>query len=111
MKNNTLIRLTITRIASPRPGARGWQYDNARETFPDLPAALEWLEETYGIRKPARIRESQSVYVDGPDGSPVRVGFLSRRWEPSDENPRKKLWCEDWISLETVSRPQPFALA
>lgn len=110
-ENNNLIRLTITRTARPRPGARGWQWDNEKKDFESLEAALQWLENTYGIKKPRRVREGQAIYVDGPNGTAIRVGWVRSYWEDDDQNRGKKIWCSEWISFQTVSRPQPFALA
>lgn len=99
MKTDTIIKVKLSQVGSAAPGKPGSIYNQQTREFPDMDAALLWLEQDYGITKPKRLQDSNSVFVDTPAGT-RRVGFTVSRWNSDVSHNSKKWWETNWVSFE-----------
>jgi hypothetical protein len=98
-----MITLKLSQIGKENPADQNGRCFNVeRKEFSDFADAFRWLADHYGIKKPSRIHDGNSVFEDRPDGGIELVGFLVRRWvenyDRSRDQPRH-YWEENWISF------------
>jgi hypothetical protein len=98
----TEIHLCLTQCGASRPGAEMSVYHEVDKAFPSVEEALAYLKEYYGIEKPKRLHDGNSIFVD-TDGAPRRIGFLVRRWNSDVSHNSKAWWEENWVSFRAMT--------
>jgi hypothetical protein len=103
-----MIKCKISQIGKANPADfSGSCFNVQRKEFSSMEDALAWLERDYGISKPARIHEGNSVYEDREGGGAELVGFLNRRWvqnyDRRHDEPRN-YWQENWVTFSQFEK-------
>jgi len=96
-----MIQIHLTQCSFSKPeGKCHGRFNQSTITRETLEEVLEALEGEYGIIPPKR---PKGVFVDGPDGKAVQVGFIVNRWVEYPDNSRKKYWEENWVTFSKTT--------
>ncbi len=97
----TYIEVTITQTASNRPADQKRIFHTETIECESMADAWDKLTERYGKKPHAR----RGVFVDKPDGSVERVGFLHSFWNADLSHWPVQRWHQtDWVTFSEVTR-------
>jgi hypothetical protein len=74
-----------------------------RHSFNNRREVINWMKENY-TTKNRRPMRGRPIFIDTATGRPKRVGKVFGFWDRYYDNPKKRYFREDWVSVAKVKR-------